>query len=129
VWCLYTVPSTGIPKVAIFLLYQEFGVPRQRAALYDSTIITLPIEQLVHCLGGVAKEQLLPCLGGGQKILRADGELVSGQKLPLVIRERDVRYQCGRAILYRRLLQAYPFRWAVSVGGYAPFLSVFIFTE
>jgi TBC domain-containing protein kinase-like protein len=101
-----------------FLLYQEFGVPRQRAALYDSTIITLPIEQLVHCLGSVGKEQLLPCLGGGYKPLRVvDAELVSGKKLPLVIRERDVRYQCGRAILYRRLLQAYPFRWPPVLTG------------
>ena len=29
--------------------------------------------------------------------------------LPLVIRERDVRYQFKRTVLYRRLLQGYPY--------------------
>ena len=29
--------------------------------------------------------------------------------LPLVIRERDVRYQFKRIVLYRRLLEAYPY--------------------
>ena len=29
--------------------------------------------------------------------------------LPLVIRERDVRYQFKRIVLYRRLLQGYPY--------------------
>ena len=29
--------------------------------------------------------------------------------LPLVIRERDVRYQFKRVVLYRRLLQGYPY--------------------
>ena len=82
---------------------QEFGVPRQRAALYDPTIITLPIEQLVQCLAGVPQSQLLPCLADGAKAGDAN-------TLPLVIRERDVRYQCRRAVLYRRLLQGYPFR-------------------
>ena len=30
--------------------------------------------------------------------------------LPLVIRERDVKYQASRVILYRKLLQGFPFR-------------------
>jgi hypothetical protein len=80
-------------------------VPRQRAALYDPTIISLPIDQLVHCLAGVAKSELMPCL--------ADSGTVAANTLPLVIRERDVRYQCRRAVLYRRLLQGYPFRSAL----------------
>ncbi len=79
-------------------------MPRQRAALYDPTIISLPIDQLVHCLAGVAKSELMPCL--------ADSGTVAANTLPLVIRERDVRYQCRRAVLYRRLLQGYPFRSA-----------------
>lgn len=29
--------------------------------------------------------------------------------LPLVIKERDVRYQFKRTVLYRRLLQGYPY--------------------
>jgi len=30
--------------------------------------------------------------------------------LPLVIKERDVRYQFSRIVLYRKLLQGYPFK-------------------
>ena len=83
-------------------LFKEFGVPRQRAALYDSTVILLPMEQLTHCLSSLSRSELLPTL----KELKT----AEVNKLPLIIREKDVRFQCRRTVVYRRLLQSYPFR-------------------
>ena len=52
------------PKHWIFYgyirLFQEFGVPRERAALYDNTIISLPLEQLTTCLSTLPRSALLP---------------------------------------------------------------------
>jgi len=81
---------------------QEFGVPRQRGALLDHTIINLPLDQLIHCLNTLPTKYLLPTI---QDI--DDGEI---NTLPLVIKEKDVRLQCRRVIAYRTLLQGYPYR-------------------
>lgn len=84
---------------------QEFGAPRQRAALYDKTIITLPLQQLINCLSSLSRSDLLPTLS---ELRNAEPN-----KLPLIIREKDVRFQCRRTVAYRRLLQGYPFRKAL----------------
>lgn len=83
-------------------IVQEFGVPRQRGALYDTTVIILPMEQLEQCLSSLPRSELLPTL---QDIRSAEPN-----KLPLIIREKEVKFQCRRAVAYRRLLQGYPFR-------------------
>ena len=83
-------------------MYKEFGAPRQRAALYDKTIIPLPLQQLITCLSTLPRSELLPML---HELRDAEPN-----KLPLIIREKDVRFQCRRTIAYRRLLQGYPFR-------------------
>jgi len=87
---------------------QEFGVPRERAALYDNTIISLPLEQLTTCLSTLPRSALLPTT---REIKEAEIN-----ELPLVIREKDVRFQCRRVIAYRRLLQGYPFRLNQIIG-------------
>jgi len=83
---------------------QTFGQPKQRHTLYDRTIVTLPINQLETSLDLVGRDQLVPLIDTEEP---PDKE---GRALPLVIREKDIRYQSGRVVLYRRLLQAFPHR-------------------
>jgi len=97
---------------------QGFGQPKQRHTLYDRTVVILPISQLQSCLDLVPINSLSP-------LIDADEDLdKDSRSLPLIIRERDVRYQAGRVILYRRLLQAFPHRkkkiWSEALTDVVP---------
>ena len=103
-----TPPVLAIPTV-VTGEGQPFGQPKQRAALLDPTVIVLPIGQLQNCLNQMPPGQLLPSIISDEP--RPPGDAPDQMtSLPLVIRERDVKYQCRRASLYRRLLYAYPFK-------------------
>ena len=77
---------------------QTFGQPMQRHTLYT------PITQLEACLYLVSRDHLNPLIDTEESL---DKE---SRSLPLVIRERDVKYQSSRVVRYRRLLQAFPHR-------------------
>ena len=98
-----TPPVLSLPSVCTGE-GQAIGQPKQRGSLYDSTIITLPLSQLQTCVENMATDILIPLLESKED---HDKEM---KGLPLVIRERDVKYQCSRVIIYRKLLQGYPFR-------------------
>ena len=78
--------------------------PLNRGSLYDTTIITLSLAQLQTSIDNIDLDILTPLLECNENHYR------EMKTLPLVIRERDVKYQCSRVILYRKLLQGYPFR-------------------
>ena len=98
-----TPPVLSLPSVCTGE-GQAIGQPKQRGSLYDSTIITLPLSQLQACVDNMDTDILIPLLETKEE---HDKEM---KGLPLVIRERDVKYQCSRVIIYRKLLQGYPFR-------------------
>ena len=83
---------------------QAVGQPKQRGSLYDSTIVTLPLSQLQTCIDNIELDILTPLLE------TPEPHYEEMKTLPLVIRERDVKYQASRVILYRKLLQGFPFR-------------------
>ena len=98
-----TPPVLALPSVCTGE-GQAIGQPKQRGSLYDSTIVTLPLSQLQACVDNMDTDILIP-------LLETKGEHDKEMKgLPLVIRERDVKYQCSRVIIYRKLLQGHPFR-------------------
>jgi len=112
-----TPPILSIPSLCT-TEGQVCGQPKQRHTLYDKTIISLPISQLQASLDLVPQDTLTPLIDTEEQL---DKE---SRALPLVIRERDVRYQSSRVILYRKLLQAYPHRkkkiWSESLTDVVP---------
>jgi len=99
------------------------GLPRQRHSLLDPTTTPLPTAQLQACVASVPLEQLLP-LSRGEPQPSSSSTSNTSAGLPLVIREKDVRYQVSRVATYRRLLQAYPHSkarvWEEALGDVVP---------
>lgn len=92
---------------------EEFGHKKDRAFLLDDTVITLPLEPLRHRLRDVDEGIYYPLIQYIQNGLTATTSLSDLQEtatLPLVIKEKDIEYQLHRIILYRRLLEAYPYK-------------------
>jgi TBC domain-containing protein kinase-like protein len=108
------------------------GQIKERSSLYDPSIISLNLSQLASCLDSLSSDDLYPTceeqLSNAFQIKSDVASKISGIKegsnmfskliesvveetasLPLVIKERDVRYQFKRTVLYRRLLQGYPY--------------------
>ena len=112
-----TPPILSLPSVCTGE-GQAIGQPKQRGSLYDPTIINLPTAQLQSCLDNINLDILMPLLESKEEHFKET------ESLPLVIRERDVRYQCSRLVLYRKLLQGYPFRkkriWSESLIDVVP---------
>ena len=98
-----TPPILSLPSVCTGE-GQTIGQPKQRGSLYDTTTITLPMSQLQTCVDNIDLDILTPLLETHEEHYK------EMKTLPLVIRERDVKYQCARVILYRKLLQGFPFR-------------------
>ena len=112
-----TPPILSLPSVCTGE-GQAIGQPKQRGSLYDPTIINLPTAQLRSCLDNINIDILMPLLETKEEHFK------DTESLPLVIRERDVRYQCSRVVLYRKLLQGYPYRkkriWSESLIDVVP---------
>lgn len=92
---------------------EEFGHEKDRAFLLDDSVLTLPLEPLRHRLRDVDPEIYYPLieyeLNGFSSLFRL-GTIKETAKLPLIIKEKDVEYQLYRIILFRRLLEAYPYK-------------------
>lgn len=96
-------PVLRVPR--IFLNEgHPLGVVKERCALYDPIVMILPTSQLLSCVAGFTGDMAYPLLtaeGGEQP-----DDMVT---MPLVIKEHDVKYQYKRIIMFRRLLQSYPY--------------------
>ncbi|ELU03407.1 hypothetical protein CAPTEDRAFT_220004 [Capitella teleta] len=107
-----------ITKIANFTLDdgEFFGEGRDRSTLLDCTVVILSQDQLRQRLKHVEPAAFYPLLEEEKNtalhlpISPSSGDLTDTSKLPLVIKERDVEYQFHRAILYERLLKAYPYK-------------------
>jgi len=106
---------------------QMFGQPKPRHTLYSRTLITLTVNQLEKSLSSLRIEELAPLI---DSLERTE---CPTRSLPLVIREKDVKYQCVRTILYRRLLQAFPHRrkniWSEALVDVVPMYRSYIWAS
>jgi len=104
-----------------------FGQPKPRHTLYSRTLITLTVSQLEKSLSSLRIEELAPLI---DSLERTE---CPTRSLPLVIREKDVKYQCVRTILYRRLLQAFPHRrkniWSEALVDVVPMYRSYIWAS
>ena len=74
------------------------GQPKARLSLLDPACVPLPTHQLSSCVSELSIQQLLPFI---RETRLAEAESSpSSPSLPLVIREKDVRYQLSRATKY-----------------------------
>lgn len=99
---------------------------KDRSALYDPSVVVLDMANLESCLESLTTDEIYPVssqfslhnnpTSNGSS--NQDQDILSDHdsssnpptsKLPLLIRERDVKYQFGRVVLYRKLLQSYPY--------------------
>ncbi|XP_011410154.1 PREDICTED: TBC domain-containing protein kinase-like protein [Amphimedon queenslandica] len=95
---------------------KEFGVEEDSIHLYDDTVVTLPMEQLRKRLQSKGIEDYYPIMpdpevvkNDRRSVVNDSEQLLQLSKLPLQIKEKDIDYQFHRLILYRRLLEAYPY--------------------
>ncbi len=73
--------------------------------LFDNRVVLLNTTNLVERLSLIPKRAFYPLLYMPKFHINYGSEM---QKLPLVIRERDIEYQFHRVILFTRLLKGYP---------------------
>ncbi len=101
-------PVLSHPKLVLGEEGHALGERKERSSLYDSSVvIPLSLAQLEKCLETLTVDGCYPLI-----ITEVDGER-NGEtcvedetsKLPLVIKERDVKYQFLRIVLFKRLLQ------------------------
>lgn len=108
-------PILSLPKLVLHEGHVE-GEQKERSTLYDPTVIPLNLNQLKTCLTDVPKEDCYPLLMNNVETFKPGQEenskmdVADGTStLPILIKESDVRYQFKRIILYRKLLQSYPY--------------------
>lgn len=92
---------------------EEFGHEKDKAYLLDDSVLTLPLEPLRHRLRDIDPEIYYPLIEyemNGYSSSSCLSTLKETAKLPLVIKEKDVEYQLYRIILFKRLLEAYPYK-------------------
>ena len=107
-------PVLNLPKLLLVEGHQQ-GKVMEKCALYDPMDILLPMYQLTNCLSDLSMtiEDAYPLLmnsNQGQNSPSKSGEDEDDMaSLPLIIKERDVKYQYKRVAMFRRLLQGYPY--------------------
>ncbi|XP_035208219.1 TBC domain-containing protein kinase-like protein isoform X2 [Stegodyphus dumicola] len=92
---------------------EEFGHEKDCAYLLDDSVLVLPLEPLKHRLRDVDPDIYYPLIEyslNGITPSHCLSTLNETAKLPLVIKEKDVEYQLHRIILFKRLLEAYPYK-------------------
>ncbi|CAG0894600.1 unnamed protein product [Darwinula stevensoni] len=107
-------PILSLPKLAV----EEgklYGESRDQRRLYSSTVVILPLEQLRSHLSHVDPKAYHPLIEYRSQLTSKMGDSPPSsfeemQKLPLAIREADAEYQLHRLILFRQLLQGYPYK-------------------
>ncbi|CAH1778018.1 unnamed protein product [Owenia fusiformis] len=98
---------------------ESFGAERDSSVLFDDHILVLSLDQLKQRLSNLDETAYYPLLeeendesngvgGNGSSNI----ELNETATLPLVIKEKDIEYQFHRILLYKRLLDGYPYKRA-----------------
>ena len=107
---LPTLIVSKMTSMGIQSQHQTFGQVKDKSSLYDASFVTLDLSTLVRCLESLTVEEINPVSANGRPSIDqeslADPDTAA---LPLLIRERDVKYQFSRIVLYRKLLQSYPY--------------------
>ena len=122
----------SLPSIVISEGHAQ-GQTKERSSLYDQSIVCLNLSQLTSCLDSLSFDELYPTceeilskdanfkdnfmshegrvdeISNKTSFKQIENAIEETMSLPLVIRERDVRYQFIRIVLYRRLLQGYPY--------------------
>ncbi|KAG8179024.1 hypothetical protein JTE90_011971 [Oedothorax gibbosus] len=94
---------------------EEFGHEKDRAYLLDDSVLVLPLEPLRHRLRDVDYDVYYPLIEYSLNGLSTSTFFTTVQetaKLPLVIKEKDVEYQLHRIVLFKRLIECYPYKRA-----------------
>lgn len=92
---------------------EEFGHEKDQAFLLDDSVSILPLEPLKHRLRDVDYDIYYPLIEyslNGVSPSSFFTTLKDTSKLPLIIKEKDVEYQLHRIVLFKRLLEAYPYK-------------------
>ncbi|KAL5477249.1 hypothetical protein EMCRGX_G024018 [Ephydatia muelleri] len=100
-------PICGLPSLVI-QGGDTYGITSDRVALYDGTVVILPLDQLKKRLEHLTVPDYYPLMESTGE-LNSQGPSHETSKLPLVIKEKDVEYQLHRMVLFARLLEGYPY--------------------
>uniref|UniRef100_A0A1B0GKB9 TBC domain-containing protein kinase-like protein n=2 Tax=Lutzomyia longipalpis TaxID=7200 RepID=A0A1B0GKB9_LUTLO len=102
-------PILVMPSV-ILLNGRVCGSPRSQSHLFDNRIVHLSLVNLTERLSKINKLAYYPLIHTNTSHLSFYQKKNKKEEyLPLVIREKDIEYQFHRVVLFRRLLQGYPF--------------------
>uniref|UniRef100_A0A6B0VFX4 Putative serine/threonine protein kinase n=1 Tax=Ixodes ricinus TaxID=34613 RepID=A0A6B0VFX4_IXORI len=111
--CLRAKPPICTLPCIVLLEGDELVQRKDSVFFFDDTIVTLPTEQLCQRLKGMDPALYYPLIESEQDAPASPGSangLSNAAALPIVIREKDIEYQLQRIILYKRLLEAYPYQ-------------------
>ena len=97
-------PILNLPKLLLVEGHQQ-GKIMEKCALFDPIDMILPMNQLTNCLS-LTIEDAYPLLTVEEHNKDGGDDMAS---LPLIIKEKDVKYQYKRIVKFRRLLQGYPY--------------------
>nr|XP_015916807.2 TBC domain-containing protein kinase-like protein isoform X1 [Parasteatoda tepidariorum] len=92
---------------------EEFGHEKDQAFLLDDSILILPLEPLKHRLRDVDNDIYYPLTEyslNGITLASCLSTLKETSKLPIIIKEKDVEYQLHRIVLFKKLLEGYPYK-------------------
>ncbi|CAG0915447.1 unnamed protein product [Notodromas monacha] len=102
-------PILCLPRLGL-LEGEMFGMERDKNRAYNKALVELSLDQLRSRLQNLSPRSYYPLL---DEIEKSDGPFSESSKeavkLPLVIREKDVEYQLHRMLVFKRLLEGYPF--------------------
>ncbi|CAG0883097.1 unnamed protein product [Cyprideis torosa] len=107
-------PILAIPRV-VLLEGETFGGKKDETRLYNTRVVSLPLAPLFKRFEHIPREDFFPLTERGispglTHSFSSQDVIQEGQSLPLVIREQDIEYQLHRNILYKKLLDGYPYK-------------------
>lgn len=74
--------------------------------MLDSRVVPLSLSNLIDRLENVKKQSYYPLIHSPKFSTNYGADM---ERLPLIIRERDIEYQFYRIVLFSRLLKGYPY--------------------
>lgn len=102
-------PILSIPKL-ILLEGMTFGNVKDESLMLDLRVVQLPLDALVSRLKRLPVDSYYPLLETQSSIIKCREVMEDARRLPLIIRELDTEYQFHRIVLFKRLLQCYPYK-------------------